>query len=308
MEDAAMKSTISKKEAKQKGSRAASASRRRRPKWSVAGSHAVPAGQEGPYFLRTISRALDVLEAFDDQHVHLSLQDLSQIVGVPGSSLFRMLVTLQSRNYLQQSDDGSYHLTPKVLHGRLYEQAEQFRRLVRPELQILASQFNENASLAYLFGDHIQVIDSVDSLHEFRITNRRGRVLPPHCSAMGKAIAAFQPREDSDRILEAYGLTARTQHSICDRRNLAAHFVQVRDGGIAYDREESTLGGICIASAIHTGGNRVMAAISVSTPVARMTSDREKEIVVSVGQTARRIEALLQSKDQNSDRQGSAEQ
>jgi DNA-binding IclR family transcriptional regulator len=289
-----MKRTVTSKDPMEKSAHAAPASRRRRPQWSVAGSDAAVAGQDAPYFLRTISRALDILEAFDERRVQLTLQDLSRIVGVPASSLFRMLVTLQSRNYLQQNDDGSYQLTAKVLHGRLYEQAEQFRRTVRPEPQSLAGQFNENVSLAYLFGEHIQVIDSVDSLHEIRITNRRGRVLPPHCSAMGKAITAFQQREDIDRILEAYGLSSRTPHSICDRRTLIAHFEHIRESGIAYDREESTLGGICVASAIETGANRVMAAISVSTPLARMTAEREKEIVASVGQTAHRIAADLQ--------------
>jgi DNA-binding IclR family transcriptional regulator len=291
-----MKRTINKKKTTEKSSNTANAARRRRPKWSVSGSPATSGGKDAPYFLRTISRALDVLEAFDEHRVRITLQELSRIVGVPSSSLFRMLATLQSRNYLQQNDDGSYELTAKVLHGRLYEQAEQFRRLVRPELQSLAGHFNENVSLAYLFGDHIQVIDSVDSLHEIRITNRRGRILPPHCSAMGKAITAFQQREDIDRILEAYGLNSRTPHSICERRTLIAHFEQIRGSGIAYDREESTLGGICVASAVQTPVGRVMAAISVSTPVPRMTADREKEIMASVGQTASRIVGLLQKK------------
>jgi transcriptional regulator of acetoin/glycerol metabolism len=51
----------------------------------------------------------------------------------------------------------------------------------------------------------------------------------------------------------------------------------------------ASLGGICVASAIQTPSKRVVAAISVSTPVARMTVDREKEIMASVAQTARQI-------------------
>jgi IclR helix-turn-helix domain len=82
--------------------------RRRRPKWAVVGDQVeAAAGDEAPYFVRSISRALDVLEAFDEHHPTITLKDLSRIVGVPGSSLFRMLMTLQSRNYLQQNDDGS---------------------------------------------------------------------------------------------------------------------------------------------------------------------------------------------------------
>lgn len=269
-------------------------SKRRRPKWAVSAAHvAQPVGEDGPHLLRTISRAIDVLEAFDENRPKLTLKELSRMVGVPDSSLFRMLVTLQSRNYLQQNDDGSYQLAPKVLHGKLYERAEHFRKVARQELQSLASHFNENASMAYLFGERIQVIDSVDSLHEIRITNRRGRVLPPHCSAMGKAITAFQQREDIDRILETYGLSSRTPHSITDRRELIAQFERVRETGIAYDREESTLGGICVAAAIQMDGGRVIAAISVSTPTARMTPDREMEIAAGVLQTAAEITRIL---------------
>ena len=258
-------------------------SKRRRPKRAVALAHVMnTAGEEGPYFMRSISRALDLLEAFDESHPNLTLKDLSRAVSAPDTSVFRMLVTLQSRGYLQQGDDGSYQLAPKVLHGKLYERAEHVRATARHELQGLAGHFNENASLAFLFGERIQVIDSVDSLHEIRITNRPGRVLPPHCSAMGKAITAFQDRQQIDRILETYGLTPRTLHSISDRRDLIAQFEAVRQTKIAYDREESTLGGICIGSVIQIAGGRVVAALSVSPPTARMTPERDKEMAAGV--------------------------
>jgi DNA-binding IclR family transcriptional regulator len=245
-----------------------------------------------PYRLRSILRALDVLEAFDDKHPVLSLKDLSRSIGLPPASLFRILLTLQSRGYLLQNEDGSYQLTRKVLLGRLSEQADKFHEMAKPELQALASHFNETASLAYLLDDRIQVIDSVDSLHEMRITNRPGRVLPPHCSAMGKAITAFQTREQVDRILEAYGLAPRTNYSIVDRRDFVAHLVQVRESGLAYDREESTLGGICIAAAIQMPDGHAVAAVSVSTPVSRMTTECEHETAAGVLKAARRIAKL----------------
>jgi len=155
-----------------------------------------------------------------------------------------------------------------------------------------AAHFNETASLAYLLDDHVQVIDSIDSLHEMRISNRPGRVLPPHCSAMGKAITAFQTREQVDRILEAYGLAPRTSHSIVDRRDFVSHLIQVRETGVAYDREESTLGGICIAAAIQMPDGRAVAAVSVSTPVSRMTAEREPETAAGVLNAAQRIAKL----------------
>lgn len=263
-------------------------SQRRRPKWA-AGDVTKPESKDGPYQSKTISRALDVLEVFSEERPALTLKDLSRAIGFPDSSLFRVLITLQSRGYLHQNEDGSYQLARKVLLGKLSERAERLREVSRDEMQGLASHFNETASLAYLFGDRIQVIDSIDSLHDIRITNRPGRVLPPHCSAMGKAITAFQGREEVDRILEVYGLAPRTTHSVTDRRKLIAQLSQIRKTGIAYDREESTMGGICMAAAIQMPNGRVVAAVSVSTPIARMTPEREKEIASGVLHTSAAI-------------------
>jgi len=82
---------------------------------------------------------------------------------------------------------------------------------VRPELERLTRRFNETASMAYLYDDRIHVLDSIETFHEIRISNRIGRVLPPHCSAMGKAITAFQDRALAEQIVEVYGLSRRTR-------------------------------------------------------------------------------------------------
>jgi DNA-binding IclR family transcriptional regulator len=163
------------------------------------------------------------------------------------------------------------------------------RDMVRPELERLAQRFNETASMAYLFEDHIHVLDSIETFHEIRMSNRIGRVLPPHCSALGKAIAAFQDRTLTEQIIEIYGLTRRTEHSITDRARLFDEFAEIRRTGVAYDREESVLGGICISAAIRPNGQPVVAAISLSTPIVRMTPEREEQTRKAVLEAAMRI-------------------
>ena len=193
------------------------AQRRRRPKRGAStGEHAADSGAQ--YHLRAITRALDVLEAFDDARPERTLKDLCQALGLPESSLFRILLTLESRGYLVQSGDGSYTVAPKVLLGRLSERAERVRVVLRPYLQRLAGRFDETASSAYLFQDRIQVLDSVETFHPIRMTNRPGRVLPPHASSLGKAITAFQRPELIGRILEVYGLAPLTARTVCDRQ------------------------------------------------------------------------------------------
>jgi len=255
--------------------------RRRRPK-----DREQPARAE-QYHLRAIQRALDVLEAFTDERPELTLKDLSGLLGLPESSLFRTLLTLSDRGYLIQKPDGAYCLPPKLLYGRVYERAEQLRRRLRPYLQELARRFDETASLAYLFGDRIQVLDTVETFQEVRLTNKPGRVLPPHCSSLGKAITAFQPPDLIDRILEVYGLYRRTERTIVDRQTLLAEFEQIRRRGWAADREESVAGGLCLGAPVTLEGRHVTTAISVSVPMIRMTPEREEAIARAVLETAR---------------------
>src|SRR5689334_9632578 len=89
--------------------------RRRRPKRIPASES--PAENGSQYHLKAIGRALDVLECFTDDRPQLTLKEIGRLIGSPESSLFRILLTLTSREYLTQNADGSYQLAPKLLSG-----------------------------------------------------------------------------------------------------------------------------------------------------------------------------------------------
>lgn len=266
--------------------------RRRLPKWALENAES-PSGDEA-YYLRSIGRALEVLNCFDGQ-TPLSLKEISNEMKLPESSLFRVLRTLEHHEYLQQHRDGTYQLSPRLIFGWLVRAAEHVREVARPEMEKLVNAFNETASLAYLFDDRIHVLDCLETFHEIRMTNKIGRVLPPHCSAMGKAITAFQERGLADRMLEVYGLTPRTDHTITDRKRLFAEFEEIRKTGIAGDREESIRGGICFSAPMRMEGDRVVAAISLSTPTIRMDGKHEAEIQAALLESANAIVRRLTS-------------
>lgn len=262
--------------------------RRRIPKWAL---HSNDAAANEQYYLRSIGRALEVLDCFDGK-APLALKEIGISTGLPESTLFRVLLTLEKHGYLKQSVDGTYQLAPKLRFGWLIEQANVLRDKVRPELERLTQRFNETVSMAYLYDDRIHVLDSIETFHEIRISNRIGRVLPPHCSAMGKAITAFQDRALAEQIVEVYGLSRRTDFTITDRARLFDEFAQIRASGIACDRQESILGGVCYSAALRPAEGPVVAAISLSTPIVRMTPQREEETRKAVLETAIRASAL----------------
>jgi DNA-binding IclR family transcriptional regulator len=269
-------------------SNAQKSARRRIPKWALRS--ATESASNEKYYLRSIGRALEVLDSFDGKSP-LALKDIGAKIRLPESTLFRVLLTLEKHGYLQQAVDGTYQLSAKLRFGWISQRAEVLRAKARPELEELVQRFNETASLSYLFDDHIQVLDCIESFHEIRMANRIGRVLPPHCSAMGKVITALQGHALAERIIECYGLFSRTEHTITDRGTLFAEFDRIRETGVACDREESSLGGVCFGAAVRNDGQPVVAAVSVSTPLVRITPDREAEIRAAVLEAAHRIAA-----------------
>lgn len=262
---------------------------RRRPKTDNRGG----AFASERYFSKAVGRALDVLDLFPDEHCVLNLTEISSRMVLPESSLFRILLTLKDRGYLRQDASGCYSLAPRILLGKTRERADRLAELVQPTRHYLASLFNETATLAYLFEARIQVLESIDTLHEVRVINQPGRVLPPHCSSLGKAITAFQERSAADEILAVYGLVRRTPHSLTDRHALLADFERIRERGYAIDREESSIGGICPAAPIRKPDTRVVAAISLSSAAARMNPDRETAIAAALLERTAEVAKLI---------------
>ena len=264
--------------------------RRRRPKGMSREVVALSADQ---YACKALTRALDVLECFSDESTALSLKEMRLLLRASESSLYRTLTTLVLRGYLVQGADGSYRMSPRMLYGKVLELAESLRDVARSQLERLSARFDETASLSYLFADRIQVVDTVETLHSMRLTNRPGRILPPHCSSMGKSITAFQNPEKINRMLEVYGLVRRTPKTITDRAALYAEFAQIRHQGYAFDREEATEGGVCVGAPICCEGKPVVAALSLSLPLVRLNADLEKVIIGAVTSTANAIVSNL---------------
>jgi DNA-binding IclR family transcriptional regulator len=254
--------------------------RRRRPKARMPGDDApASATYAEQYSSKALTRALDVLASFTNPTLSMSMKEISQRAEIPESTLFRVLLTLQAKGYLSQNADGSYVLAPRVVHGKLYERAEWLREVSHPKLQTLARQFDETTSMAFLFEDHIRVIDSIESFHDIRAINKVGRILPPYASSMGKSITAFQERSTIDRIIEVYGLFRRTEHTNTDRRAIYEEFESIRKSGFAFDQGEAMEGGLCIGAPIYTDTGSVEASLSISVPLNRMKNEREKEIL-----------------------------
>ncbi|MFM8635775.1 MAG: IclR family transcriptional regulator C-terminal domain-containing protein, partial [Planctomycetia bacterium] len=109
---------------------------------------------------------------------------------------------------------------------------------------------------------------------------------------LGRAIAARLPADRRSRLLARARLERRTAATISDRRRLAAEIERAAKLGYAIEESETDVGVACIGAPV-CAGDEVVAAISVSLPIARLETAGRKQLIDLVRTTARTISARL---------------
>lgn len=242
------------------------------------------------YFSRALEKGLQAVEELSQSHSGLTLMEAASKLKLTKPSAFRILRTLEALGYVSKTDVGRHY----VIAGEIRRQvpARTVHALVRygsEPLRTLGMEFRETVSMACLFDNHAEVIMVLESPQIMRMGNTAGRILPPHASSMGKAIAAFLDGDARERLLRSYGSHVFTEHTIVDELALRREFDAIRAAGHAVDREESTAGGICFGAPLLNGA-AVVGAVSMSLPKIRLEGpEHEARVIEAVKRTAAAI-------------------
>ncbi|MCU1259761.1 MAG: kdgR 2 [Bryobacterales bacterium] len=263
----------------------------------------VPAPPEPPaadqYFSRALEKGLQALEELSQARDGLTLIEVAARLHLTKTSAFRIVRTLESLSYATRNAAGRYLLSGDSNRQMPVRSVQLMLKHGQEPLRTLVHEFRETASMAALYENHIEVVMVVESPQLVRMTNTLGRILPPHGSSMGKAIAAFLGRDKREHLLRTYGTAPITQHTITDERVIQQQLDHVRACGHAEDWEESTLGGVCFACPIIGPADAAVGAISISLPRMRLeNSEHENRLIQAVSGTAATISQKLARENQ----------
>jgi IclR family acetate operon transcriptional repressor len=239
------------------------------------------------YFSKVVGKALDIIAILRSSAQPLSLNELTIGLELAKSSVFRILHTLEVSGYIERDSVGRYTVAADLQAGAPAKVRAALVEAALPALKELSREFGETVSLAMRFENRVEVIATLESPHLIRMGNTEGRILPPHASSLGKAIAAFQPEAVRDRVVRSYGIHRFTEHTVTDEVKLKREFEVVRSRGYSTDREESVLEGLCFGVPILDAHGDAIAAISVSSPKMRMHDEQlQKRLVTALRRAA----------------------
>lgn len=217
--------------------------------------------------IQSLSRGLTVLELLSQSEKGLGVTELSKVLDVDKSSVTRMLSTLTTHQFaMKDPNSRRYLLGPKV--QELLKSSTStlpLREQSMPIIERLCEETGENAHVAIYSQEHALVIADVESSAQLRVVSGEGRLIPNHCTAIGKCLIAF---DESPLPKELLPFTPRT---ITSRDQLRLHLEQIRERGYAVDDEEHEFGVRCIAAPVYDGTGRAVASMGISGPTVRVT-------------------------------------
>jgi len=249
--------------------------------------------------ISSVDRALDILLLLQDKGKEMGITEISNALGVYKSTVYRTLVTLENKGFVQQNpENGKYWLGLSLYSlGMLIKDKLTIKNLVSPYAKALAEKFKEVVHISTLdmnaqdYPKHI-IIDKFESQQVLSLTPPIGSSACCHSSAVGKALLAFSKKGYLERYI-GNSLPAFTEKTIDNWPQLLEELKNIRSEGYAVDDEELELGLTCIAAPILNNDGEAVAALSISGPTARVKSEKFREIVTEITEITRQISNFI---------------
>jgi DNA-binding IclR family transcriptional regulator len=245
-----------------------------------------PRRREG---VQVIARAAEMLRRLAAEPHGLTLIELSARVGLPRSTAHRIVSALAQEGFVRPAPSGKLRIGPALV-GLAVASRSDLRHEVGPYLERLSHELRETVDLAVLDGGEVLFIDQYTSRRTLRIVSEIGARFPLHATANGKALLAAVPPEELADLLPRR-LTASTENTVTDREALLRELDEIRATGIAYDREEYTIGIAAVGTAVRDAVG-ALAAVTVVAPAARF-NESEAQISAALARTRDEIQAVL---------------
>lgn len=244
--------------------------------------------------VRSLARALDLLEALERLRTPAGVRALEEITRIPKATAQRLLDVLESRGYVQK-ERGRYALAAGTVRlARGFLAGDNLTAITLPVLQQLTALSGETCGLYVRQGSDRILVQRVESPHPLRHHTPIGERLPLHIGASGHILCAGMPDPLLHRYLEGLGPVRLASGKLLGKKELLARIQQTRLQGYAVGIDERFAGIGSVAAPILRRGKEVIAAINIAGPSGRIPAEKLKQLALEVCRAAAEISQKLE--------------
>jgi IclR family transcriptional regulator, KDG regulon repressor len=241
--------------------------------------------------IQIINNVAALLDSFTIQQPELGVREAARLLSLSSSTAGRLLVAMKEAGMLTQNPaNRSYRLAGRVLAwAGVYSATFDLRQRAMPAIQELYSSTRETISLYIMEGDERMCIERIESNQNVRIVARLGRRLPLYAGSAGKLLLAYLPEARAEEIIRHTDFKPLTAQTITSPDILRQELEKIRRQGYAYSSGEWEAEAAGVAAPIFDQNGDITAALTISGPVQRFTSDVVVRYIDEVTRVAAQI-------------------
>jgi IclR family KDG regulon transcriptional repressor len=242
------------------------------------------------YQAPTVKKAFQILDLVAKRDRRLTISKLSRELGISKSTVCGITKALEGIGAVVRDNKTkrySLGLTLFELGRKAYARID-MRDIVRPIMEDLMRSTRQSVFLGMRSGDHISIIDIVESTRDLKITAHIGARLPLLVGATGKIFLASMTENEANQLIRTIKLRRDTKRSITDPDRYLKEVRKAREQGYALDFEEYMQGVRAVAAPVRSDGWQISAIWVVGftqsmrdekmTAIAMETKDAAAEI------------------------------
>jgi len=244
--------------------------------------------------LQTVVKALATLRLFTVEREWLGVREIGRLLDLNSATVHNLLRTLAGSGLVEQHPETrKYRLGLGLvkLAGTKLAQLDVVTAASGP-MKELMEHTRETITLSVLYGSDLLYLAKFESPQPVRVASRIGGGAPIHASANGKALLAFRPEHEIERLLVA-PLRRYTPDTVVDARRIRTELRTIRTQDYAVDFGGYIADVHAVAAPVRDATGSVVASLGIVAPAGRLPASNVKSFAALARDAAGRISTSL---------------
>lgn len=221
---------------------------------------------ESPVRVQSLDRTFDILELLSNEQSGLTLANISFRLGLPRSTVHRLLKVLIQRQFVRKSEETNrYRLGPGLIGlCSHYLNHLELKTESTPFMMQLSNSTSNTVFLAIRQHNRMVYVDSQEQVNSLRKYAIIGQQKPLYCTSLGKSLLLGLSDAEIRLLLADEMFEKAGPNTHMNVESLLQDINVCRKRGWTLDNEEAEPGINCVAAPIYDYRGNVIAAISTS--------------------------------------------
>ncbi|MFM9882136.1 MAG: IclR family transcriptional regulator [Burkholderiales bacterium] len=249
---------------------------------------------DNPYIVPGLERGMQILMLFDRTRPEIGAPAFAQALGIPRTTVFRLLQTLQHLKLVVATESGAYRLGPAVLRlGFEYIASIDLTELARPIVEHLRDATGLPAQLVIRDDRDVVVVLRFAGTSAFESSVNVGTRMPAHATILGRMLLADLNAADLRGLYPERELKRYSDHTPKNVAALSKLLESDRARGFAVSESFYERGISAVAAPVRDDAGHIVAAISVTTQRASIPASERtaliKQVVAAAGELSSQL-------------------